>query len=192
MTEATLYNILKTLPVQAVRGPAFGLPLPTLSFSLKTVQGKDEIWMLLRAKTAEENDGISKLCDEKLAEYGFYAHEKKQERERDSGTFLYYLKYKVGSFTAIKIEGETLLGVSDLHLKGGLAPVLHSDGLYKPAELNMSRLKISVLSPVPQALLGGGEVNINIDDKPFKGFLREIIQKDGTSQIILDVWEDML
>ncbi len=189
MTESELYDALKTIKAQVVRGPAFALPLPTLSFSLKTARGREEVWILLRSKSAEENDAFSDECDDRLSGYGFYAYDRKCERERDSGTFLLYLKYKIGSFTAVKVNGETLSCVSDMQLKKASSPVLHADGEYRTADFDINKLKITMLKPVPECLLNG-KVSLSIDEKPYAGLLRELMQKEGSSQIILDIWEE--
>jgi hypothetical protein len=189
LTESKLYESLKTIGAQVVRGPAFGLPLPTLSFSLKTANGREEVWIILRSKSAEENDAFTNECDSRLSQYGFYNYDKKCERERDTGTFLHSLKYKVGSFTAIKVNSETLSGVSDMQLKKSSSPVLYANGEYKMPNLNLGRLKITMLKPVPKSMLSG-KINLNIDEKPYTGLLRELVQKEGSSQIVLDIWEE--
>ena len=66
MNETIVYNALKDLPAQVVRGVPLGLPLPNLAYSLLRDKGRYYIELVSRTDTAEE-DSLPSLGENALA-----------------------------------------------------------------------------------------------------------------------------
>ncbi len=97
MNETIVYNVLKDLPAQVVRGVPLGLSLPNLAYSLLRDNGRYYIELVSRTETAEEGDSLLSLGETALATIGFYCYERAGARQKDTGVFLRKGRFKAGS-----------------------------------------------------------------------------------------------
>lgn len=190
MNETIVYNVLKDLPAQVVRGVPLGLSLPNLAYSLLRDNGRYYIELVSRTETAEEGDSLLSLGETALATIGFYCYERAGARQKDTGVFLRKGRFKAGSHINVLVEGELLVGLSEMQLKYGSNLQLYSDGALRYTGFKPSALKLVLQSSMPSAFTSGNKINLSLGNEAYKGYVSAIVQKDGMSHISMDIWKE--